>query len=486
MPKQQTTVDFVADCNKIHNNFYDYSLTVYTGLKSPVKIICPIHGLFEQVAKYHKTNKAGCPQCAGKNKTTQTIIDDFKKIHRNTYDYSNVVYQDMLTPVNILCAVHGEFQQLPRYHLNGSGCPQCAGNAKLDTSDFIEKSNIVHSGQYCYDKADYVGSHIPITITCPIHGEFLQRPNDHTNNGAGCPSCANHRSSGEREVSKYLTDVLNCVVEVGRRDIIPPLELDIYIPPHNIAIEYCGLYWHSDIHPRIDKHYHKTKHDMCQQRGIQLLTIFEDEWLDNKRLVKNKIENLLHLRPDSVYGRKTNVEVLDTKTKRHFFNNNHIQGDGPGSIAIGLRHKGELVACMSFSRHETRGWFYLTRYATTTRVVGGFSKLLRFFENTHDWAKIISFADLRWSDGNLYSSNGWVLDKTIPPDYYYSVKGRCRIHKSNYRRSKLRTKLVNFNPALTERENCDRAGLLRVWDCGKLRYTKTNDSTNGDDYDGYK
>ena len=84
---------------------------------------------------------------------------------------------------------------------------------------------------------------------------------------------------------------------------------------------------------------------------------------------------------------------------------------------------------------------------------------------------IITFADLRWGNGHLYQTTGWTLDKIIPPDYSYSYSGGIkRIHKFNFRRNRLACKLRHFDPALSERENCDAAGMLRIWDCGKMRF----------------
>jgi hypothetical protein len=113
---------------------------------------------------------------------------------------------------------------------------------------------------------------------------------------------------------------------------------------------------------------------------------------------------------------------------------------------------------------------YLNRYATNCRVPGGFSKLLKYFQTNYEWQQLISFADLRWSNGGLYEKTGWKLDSILPPDYYYSPDGRNRYHKFNYRRKNLPKLLKDFDPELSERENCNNNGILRIWDCGKLRY----------------
>jgi hypothetical protein len=278
-------------------------------------------------------------------------------------------------------------------------------------------------------------------------------------------------SIGESEVSQFITSH-NIQIEHNNRTIISPLELDLYIPTHNLAIEYCGLYWHSDTHSRIDNNYHKRKHDLCANKGIQLITIFEDEWQQKQEQVKQKLLSLLNKdNRNSVYARKTHIVLVSNKNKQLFFENNHIQGNGPGSINIGLEYEGTLVACMSFIKQKEQ--HYLNRYATSCRVPGGFSKLLKYFQHNYEWKKVISFADLRWSNGNLYEKTGWKLDSVLPPDYSY-IRNNERIHKFNYRRKNLPRLLEHFNLELSERENCNNNGILRIWDCGKLKYTTHN------------
>lgn len=276
-----------------------------------------------------------------------------------------------------------------------------------------------------------------------------------------------YTSLGERDIGDFIRSE-GVTIECGIRTIISPYELDIYIPEHKLAIEYCGLYWHSEIKGK-DRHYHKRKHTMCKELGIQLITIFEDEWKQHPQQVKQKIKHLLGIRDkDVVYARKTSVVLIDKLTKREFFDVNHIQGDGPSSINIGLEVDGEVVAVMGFKKDKDQ--HYLNRYATSCSVVGGFSKLLKHFTANYQYNNIISFADLRWSDGGLYEKNGWLLDGELKPDYSYSPDGNTRHHKFGYRRGSLEKKLKHYDPNLSERVNCDNNGVLRIWDCGKLRY----------------
>lgn len=275
-------------------------------------------------------------------------------------------------------------------------------------------------------------------------------------------------STGEKQVYNFLQE-LGVLVEVNTREVINPYELDIFLPNHNIAIEYCGLYWHSEQQGK-HKQYHKTKRDMCQQLGIRLLTIYEDEWKQKQDIIKEKLRILVQkdIRP-IIYGRKCVIQAISVPDKQVFFNAHHIQGDGPSSVNIGLMYNGTLVSCMAFINKQD-GVYVLNRYASSSLIVGGFTKLLNYFTIHYNPAQIITFADLRWSVGDLYNKTGFVQDSVIPPDYYYSPDGHTRYHKFNYRRKYLSKLLKIYDDQLSEKVNCDLNGVLRIWDCGKIKY----------------
>ena len=276
-------------------------------------------------------------------------------------------------------------------------------------------------------------------------------------------------SHGERQVAEYI-ELLGCVVERNNRTAISPYELDIYIPSLSLAIEYCGVYWHGQKH-KPDISYHKRKYDMCKAAGIRLITLYEDEWLHKQPIVMSKITHIINQSIECVFARRCVVVTVNADDKRIFLNDHHIQGNGPGSITHGLMHDNQLVAVMTWI--QAGEIFTLNRYASSVRVIGGFSKLVKHFQTTHSWSRIVSFADLRWSDGNVYKKMGWTLEKILPPDYAYVVNGRTK-HKFAFRHSALNNKLANYDPLLSEWENMKANGYDRIWDCGKLKYAITN------------
>ena len=279
----------------------------------------------------------------------------------------------------------------------------------------------------------------------------------------------------EKQVGDYLRSLGMADIVTNSRAIISPKELDIYLPEFRLAIEHCGLYWHGETagKPRL---YHKNKMVDCNKKGIRLITIYDSEWRHKQECVKRTLAAILNRSQDpTVYARKCEVRQVTTEQKQRFFGEFHLQGDGPSSINYGLFCEQKCVGVIGFVQ-QAKGVFVLNRYATNCNVPGGFSKLLSHFCKNHEWSKIVSFADQRWSEGGVYEKNGFTLDKVLPPDYAYIVK-HVPCHKFNFRRKYLKQRLAVFDPNLSEWENCKANNIDRIWDCGKKRYVLTNPKT---------
>jgi hypothetical protein len=189
MPRKLTTKEFIKKAKLVHCDKYDYDKVVYTTTHTKVIITCPIDGDFEQTPNVH-LNGSGCQKCAIKKSqhTSEIFINRAKQVHGNKYDYSKTMYKSAHSPVTIGCPVHGNFSQMSSDHLSGYGCSFCAQNKKLTTKEFIKKSKQVHGNKYDYSKTVYKGAHMNVIIICPVHGEFKQTPSNHLN-GCGCNSC---------------------------------------------------------------------------------------------------------------------------------------------------------------------------------------------------------------------------------------------------------------------------------------------------------
>jgi hypothetical protein len=182
----------------------------------------------------------------------------------------------------------------------------------------------------------------------------------------------------------------------------------------------------------------------------------------------------------ALYAR--NCEIREITNCREFLNTNHIQGDSPSSIKLGAFHNNELVAVMTTGKRRLAlgkkssitGEYELLRFATSKRVVGIASKLLQHFIRVYNPVKITTYADQRYSVGNLYASIGFKQIHITQPNYWYFLNGTDkRHHRFNFRKNELDKKLATFDPQLTEWENMKLNGYDRIWDCGSILYEWT-------------
>jgi len=202
--RQKRKIEFIKRAQEIHNTKYDYSQVDYINSNTKIKILCPVHGIFEQRPNGHISRKNGCPQCSIKKRSRAKRIstDKFFKrvnlIHNNKYDYSKSDYLNMTTKIKIGCSLHGDFLKSPSEHIyQKQGCPKCSfstrsSRKKISTAEFSKKANHIHRGKYDYSKINFNSSLVrdKILIICPEHGEFCQKGNDHLR-GHGCPRCTN-------------------------------------------------------------------------------------------------------------------------------------------------------------------------------------------------------------------------------------------------------------------------------------------------------
>jgi len=270
---------------------------------------------------------------------------------------------------------------------------------------------------------------------------------------------------------------------VGHSDKGAPLEVDLWLPGYQIAIEVNGIYWHSSGAPKRDRDWvinHQIKKTKAAwSQGIKLIHYFEDEINEKFPQVMRHLRSLTGLEDSRVYARNCKVAAVPWAAAKEFLNTNHLQGASRASPSLGLFHSGEMVAVMQVgkpvsTRHRTcTNEFELIRYATDRSVVGGASKLLSAYRrDLPKGSTIISYSDNRISHGNLYRVLGFTHTKTVPPDYCYVYNGR-RMHKSHFTRSKLKGLLPEFDDNLTEEANCFNHRIFRLYNCGLKRWELT-------------
>lgn len=293
----------------------------------------------------------------------------------------------------------------------------------------------------------------------------------------------NYVSGEELEVLDYIRSIYNGPIETSVRTICSRgMEIDIYLPEKNLAIEYNGVYSHlyrpegkafSEIK---GPEYHLQKTLDCQAKGIKLIHIFSSSWNEKKNVWKNFIRNQLGLNDNILYARKCEIREVSINDKDNFLDQNHIQGSDKSRFKFGLYYENDLVAVMTFSkaRFTKHCEWELSRYATKGgySVVGGFSKLLKHMTNNHP-GDIVSYADRTYSQGNVYLKNGFELIATNKPSYYYKHKNsEILINRMNLTKEKLLMKLNK--PNLTEEQLAFELGYSKLFDCGTLTFVYRN------------
>lgn len=355
-----------------------------------------------------------------------------------------------ITPINKWIKIHN----IPSVKYNESNH---SIKKKLNDKNLIE--NLYDSGNTQEEIAKNLGcSKATVSLFMKKHGIETKDPNSYDRN----PS---YVSSGELEVVTFIKSLGVTNIVTTNRNVISK-ELDIYLPDYNFAIEYNGVYWHQEQFKSKNSHLEKT--ELCVEKNIFLLHLWEDDWKYNTEIMKSFIKNKLGFTDKKIYARKCKIEYLDHKDTKVFLDENHIQGYCQASIRIGLYHENKLVAVMTFNkpRFNKKYEWELVRYATTinTNVVGGFSKLLSYFRSNYQ-GMIVSYADRCYSNGNVYINNGFSLISTNIPSYWYVI-GDKKVSRTMF----TKTKLKDFDQNMSEREITKELGIGKIWNCGTYTF----------------
>lgn len=290
-----------------------------------------------------------------------------------------------------------------------------------------------------------------------------------------CTSCnpiLSGKSKRELEVLEFIKEH-NIDYSSNDRSVISK-ELDIFLPDFNIAIEFNGLYWHSDIYK--NKNYHLDKTIECEEKGIQLIHIWEDDWDYKMDIVKSIILNKLG-KSERIFARKCYIRELDdNKIIRDFLNDNHIQGFVGSSVKLGLYYNDELVSIMTFGKlrrslgqNSSGNKFELLRFCNKLNmsVVGGASRLFKYFIRNYEFEEIVSYSDNSRGIGNMYNKLGFKLSNNGTPNYHWIIDG-VRKHRFNYRKDVLVSE--GFDKDMTEVEIMKSRGFNRIFDCGSKKW----------------
>lgn len=294
-----------------------------------------------------------------------------------------------------------------------------------------------------------------------------------------CPSCKlNGTSKPEREIIQYIKEIYEGEIKENIRSVIPPNELDVFLPEKNIAIEFNGLYWHSSLYK--DKFYHKNKFIECQKKNIKLLQFYEDEWRDKRDICKSIIKNKLNLNHFKLNARDLNFKMYNIKTStktdiekiNKFVDENHLQGRTIFNTAFCLEDKNNDIVCcitmrLPFTKNE-KSTIEIARFCSKkcTNIRGSFSKLLKYIKQ---WAKekeyktILTYSDCRHSLGETYQKYGFSFIHHTPANYFYfNIKDLSRQGRYKWR--------ARHDLGLTEKALIEKNEMLSIYDAGNFRW----------------
>ena len=524
------------ELNSLYKNKYDYSKSIYFGYKKLFTVICPEHGPFTLIPKKHfegaecpictdiknfghitvsKGSLNTHPDLLKSylsNKFPNFIFDNFQITNMFTFickDHGEIKYKNiaclkckkenlLLNRKSILerlvknrserivslefdnskleCS-HGIFTyNNAQLYGNVQLCKECSNKSfnKISQDEFINRVLNRIGDVYDIRNTTYIDATVKISLICKKHGPF-ELLSSNLLKGQGCSKCTHRVSAAETEILKLIPGAIQ-----SDRTIIKPFELDI--STKNFAIEYDGLIWHSSgynksskLNKADNKNGHLFKTELVEAKGLQLFHIFENEWLYHKEKWISVINNKLNTNK-KIYARKCSINKIDNNAYKNFCEINHLQGYGIASIKLGLYFNDELISVMSFgkSRYDKSIEYEMIRFCSKLNlsVLGAAGKLLKYFERNYKPKSIVSYANRRWSKGDLYYKLDFKFITNTPPTYFYFKPNENILHnRIKFQKHKLK-ELLLYDPNLTETENMFANGYRKIFDCGNKKFVK--------------
>ena len=283
-------------------------------------------------------------------------------------------------------------------------------------------------------------------------------------------------SKEEKEVFDFVKSIQQDSIQSFKYD--GKKEIDVFIPSKNLGIEYDGIFWHStDEFNRLNeyKKKHLSKTQECYSKGIQLLHIFSSEWNHDKKrdIWKSLISSKLN-KNQRVFARKCIIKEISSEICDNFLDENHMQGKDKSSIRYGLYYNDILLSVMTFckSRYNKNYEWELSRFCNKKfyNIIGGASKLFYFFKKTINPSSVVTYANKRYSNGNLYKQLGFKYLKDSHPNYFYFKKHDVLLSRINFQKHNLKNILPVYQDHLTEQHNMLNNGYRIIFDCGNITY----------------
>jgi hypothetical protein len=406
---------------------------------------------------------------AVQNKRISTNLEKYGRTH--PHPWNSTEYSEIIQNKHGVSCVR---------HINGVNEKIVNSILANTRTEFLEKLKHINSDYQCLTKLEdlkWISPRSADQVLTWQHkcGKVFESPiivRDGEIRTRVCPSCSAGTSKAEQQIFEIVSQVYPDAIS-RERNLIKPLELDIYIPSLNMGIEFDGTYWHSAKF--VNEKETQRKFLKCHELGIRLITITESAYILRHNIVMARLCHVLGQSSEKIYARKCELVQLSSDEKNEFFRSNHLDGDARSKVAFGLTHNGILVAAMSFgkSRFSKKHEWEIIRAASKSgvNVVGGVSKLIKNFVKTHNPKSLITYADLEWGVGDSYAQAGMKFSHFTKPGYFYVSKSNEIVTRYQAQKLKL-PKLLgeNFDPYLTELDNMKNAGYIQVFDKGNAVY----------------
>jgi very-short-patch-repair endonuclease len=285
-----------------------------------------------------------------------------------------------------------------------------------------------------------------------------------------CP-CCKFVSKPEKELLDYIKENYNGKIISNDRTIIKPYEIDILLPELKLGIEMNGVYWHqAGSEPSL-----LFKTEQMENNGYRLIHIWDVEWYNDQDKIKQFLNSLLG-NNKKIFARDCVVKNIENDDVKHFLNENHRQGYIPSKIKIGLFYNSELVSIMTFSkpRFNKKYEWELIRFSNKLgfNVIGGFSRLLKYFENEYKPKSVLTYVDRRFGNGKIYKDNGFIEIGKSKPNYFWFKNGEILKRYDTQAKNLINILCENFDTNKSEFENMTNAGYIKCEDAGNLIFAK--------------